>query len=155
MPPLHVTANDFSPVQLRMAREHLSTWLNPEDGTARLSLVEGDMAALSFPSASFDAVLGFYSLIHLPRDEQTALMGKIAGWLKPGGLFLANFAQQEAENMEEPRWLGEEKGWAYWSGWGEEGSVRMVEEAGFEVVKREVSINHQDANFVWIIARKK
>jgi hypothetical protein len=43
------------------------------------------MAALTWPPASFDAVIAFYSIIHLPRDEQLGLFRKIFGWLNPVG----------------------------------------------------------------------
>ncbi|KAH3919130.1 hypothetical protein HBI56_100290 [Parastagonospora nodorum] len=74
------------------------------------------MLALDFPDSAFDAVTGFQSIIHLPREEQTQLMKKIAGWLKPGGYFLANFSAVELEKLEVDRWLDHEKGWMFWSG---------------------------------------
>jgi SAM-dependent methyltransferase len=150
VPKMQVTANDLSSVQIDMARANLPGY----EDEGRLKLVEGDMTALDFPSATFDAVVGFYSLIHLPRSEQTEFMKKIVQWLKPGGLFLANFAQEELESEVNPKWLGEEEGWVYWSGWGEEGSVRMVEEAGLEVLVREITEDIVDANFLWVIGRK-
>jgi len=85
-PLFHMTGNDISTTQLKLAKSNLAQYAD------RLTLVEGDMLALSFPSASLDAVTGFYSIIHLPREEQTLLMSKIVEWLKPGGYFLANFS---------------------------------------------------------------
>lgn len=119
-----------------------------------MTLVESDMLSLSFPPASFDAVTGFYSIIHLPREEQTQLMAKIAEWVKPGGYLLANFSIVAASTSEEDKWLGHEKGWMFWSSWGEERSVEMVEKAGFEVEVREVKQADGDSTFVWVLARK-
>ncbi|USP81550.1 uncharacterized protein yc1106_08824 [Curvularia clavata] len=147
-PVFHVTGNDISTSQLNLARANLSAY---ED---RLTLVESDMLSLSFPPASFDAVTGFYSIIHLPREEQTQLMTKIAEWVKPGGYLLANFIVTTASTYEEDKWLGHEKGWMFWSGWGEEKSVEMVEKAGFEVEVREVRQADGDEAFVWVLARK-
>jgi 2-polyprenyl-3-methyl-5-hydroxy-6-metoxy-1,4-benzoquinol methylase len=48
------------------------------------------MMALEFRPAMFDAVVAFYSLIHLPRVEQEILLQRISTWLRPGGWFLAN-----------------------------------------------------------------
>ncbi len=42
------------------------------------------------PPASFDAVVALYSMAHLPRERHAALLARIAGWLRPGGLFLAS-----------------------------------------------------------------
>jgi ubiquinone/menaquinone biosynthesis C-methylase UbiE len=54
-PLIHVTGNDLSTAQLDLARRNLAGY---ED---RLTLVEGDMLGLAFPSETFDAVTGFYS----------------------------------------------------------------------------------------------
>ena len=42
----------------------------------------------------------------------------------------------------------------YWSSWGEEGSVTMLEEAGFKVLVRERKKVGVDAEFLWVIAQK-
>ena len=55
--------------------------------------------------------------------------------------------------MEE-KWLGEDEGWMHWSSWGEEGSVKMLEEAGLTVLLRETKQVEGDANCVWLIAQK-
>lgn len=147
-PVIHVTGNDLSTTQLSLARENLA------EHKDRLTLLEGDMMALSFPEQTFDAVTGFYSIIHLPRKEQTQLIRKIATWLKPNGLLLANFAVEESEGGVEERWLNHDEGWMYWSAWGETGSVKMLEDAGFEILVRETKQNEGDANFVWLLAKK-
>ncbi|KAF1956983.1 methyltransferase domain-containing protein [Byssothecium circinans] len=150
MPRVHVIGNDFSSTQIELARSNIGNY----EKEGRLELKQGDMMDLAFPEASLDAVVGFYSVIHLPRAEQTELVERIATWLKPGGLFLANFSKEDMANEVMPTWLGEEKGWMYWSGWGEEGSVKIVEKAGLEVIVREITDSAVDASFVWIIAKK-
>ena len=149
-PSIHVVANDLSPVQLDLARSHLASHV----ASGKVELLEGDMLGLDFPDSSFDAVTGFYSIIHLPRDEQTLLMQKIVRWLKPGGYFLANFSNEEMETHVEERWLGEEEGWTFWSAWGAEGSVEMVEGAGLEVLEKELRESKVDATFLWVVGRK-
>jgi ubiquinone/menaquinone biosynthesis C-methylase UbiE len=76
---LQVLGVDFSAVQLRRARRLVPA--------ARL--VQADMAALQLRPASADAVVAFYSLIHVPVTDQQALFPRIRGWLRPGGYFLA------------------------------------------------------------------
>lgn len=149
-PKAHVIANDLSTTQIALAQENLKEFVDQR----RLELVQGDMLALDFPDSTFDAVTGFYSIIHLPREEQTQLIQKIARWLKPGGYFLANFAQEELEHAVMEEWLGEKEGWMYWSAWGTEGSLKMIEEAGLEVVVKEVRESDVDATFLWVIAKK-
>jgi SAM-dependent methyltransferase len=74
-----VTGVDLSARHIEMARQNVPG----------ATFLHADMTALSFPPASFDEVVAFYSIIHVPRDEQPGLLRDIAGWLKPGGLFVA------------------------------------------------------------------
>ncbi|XXG98774.1 hypothetical protein Hte_005104 [Hypoxylon texense] len=154
-PTVRVTANDISTAQIELARANLLGAAEGSVGNAeeRLTLVEGDMAQLAFPDRSFDAVVAFYSLIHLPRAEQTEVIGKIARWLKPEGYLLANFAEGEAEAVVMEKWL-DEKGWAFWSGWGKEGTLRIIGEAGLQAVVSEVTGDVVDASFLWVIAKQ-
>ena len=84
-PTISVTANDISTTQLALAETNLATYKD------RLTIVQGDMLALSFPAESFDAVTGVYSIIHLPREEQTQLLQSIGTWLKPRGVVPGEF----------------------------------------------------------------
>jgi ubiquinone/menaquinone biosynthesis C-methylase UbiE len=147
-PTFRVTGNDLSTTQLERARSNLVGF---ED---RLTLKDGDMLSLSFPDSTFDAVTGFYSIVHLPRQEQTQLMHTITRWLKPGGFFLANFSAEDLPTAEVKNWMDHEKGYMFWSGWGEKGSLNMVEEVGLEVLMKETHQAAGDANFLWVLAKR-
>ncbi|CAK7242776.1 MAG: hypothetical protein STHCBS139747_004277 [Sporothrix thermara] len=157
--PVHITANDLSTGQLDLARvalgEHGEKVLTGSE-VSMVDWVEGDMMELDFPDASLDAVLGFYSIIHLPQEEQRSLLERIARWLKPGtGLLLANFADSETKGTVIKTWLGQEKGWMFWSGLGVTTTEAAVEGAG---LKLEISKLEKDAvdsvMFHWVIARR-
>ncbi|KAI9825933.1 MAG: hypothetical protein M1819_000452 [Sarea resinae] len=152
-PNFSITANDLSGAQLALARARL---LPDPPGPAhgRLTLLEGDMLALDFAPATFDAVVGMYSIIHLPRAEQVEMLREIVAWLKPGGWVLVNFAAEELAGREVQTWLQEEKGWMFWSGWGSEATLEKVREAGLEVVVQETVEDAVNAQFLWILARK-
>ncbi|KAF2498016.1 methyltransferase [Lophium mytilinum] len=153
-PNFTVTANDISSVQIELARASL---LPDPSGPAhgRLKLLECDMLALNFEPGTLDAVVGMYSIIHLPRAEQVEMLRKIVTWLKPGGWLFANFGAEEFAGAENQNWLKEEKGWMFWSGWGSEGTVEKVKEAGLEVVVQETQQDVVDGKvFLWILARK-
>lgn len=147
-PDISVTANDMSSTQIALARENLR---NAGD---RVTFLEGDMMKLDLAPGSLDAVVAFYSIIHLPRDEQVTLLADIAKWLKPDGYLLANFSAEESQGVEMQKWLAEE-GWMFWAGWGRKGTVEKIKEAGLEIVIDEVAMDVVDStNFVWIIAKK-
>lgn len=116
-----VTGVDLSPVQVERARR----------------LVPGaeflcqDMSALDFPPAHFAAVTAFYSIIHVPLAEQPALLARIAGWLRPGGLFMATVGS-EAWTGQEENWLeaGAPMAWSH----ADAGTYRRwIAEAGMRV----------------------
>ena len=67
-----VTGVDISEVQIERARR-----LVP-DGT----FIRADAGELSFPAASFDAVVSLYALIHMPLEAQPGLLRRAAGWLR-------------------------------------------------------------------------
>lgn len=151
-PGIQVIANDMSVAQIERAKKNLSKF--SEAAVDRVAFREGDMMQLSFPSDSLDAVVGLYSLIHLPREEQSELLTRISDWLRPGGHILVNFLSNGEEAKINPNWLAE-KGWMFWSGWGAERTNELVKGAGFEIIKAELRGDIGDSIFFWAIARKK
>ncbi|HLH49033.1 MAG TPA: class I SAM-dependent methyltransferase, partial [Roseiarcus sp.] len=89
-----VTGVDLCPRQIELARQ----------SAPRAKFFVADMTSAQFPAESFDAVVAFYSISHVPRAEQAGLVERIAFWLKPGGLFMASFGKADGEWVEE--WLG-------------------------------------------------
>lgn len=146
VPHLAYAGNDMSGEQIALAKANVP-------GAERGTWLEGDMTQLRFGAGSLDGVLAMFSLIHLPRAEQTQMLGQIHGWLRPGAYMLANFSEEEAETIVMEGWL-HEKGWMYWSGWGADKTLAQVKEAGFEVVESKVEQDDTDAKFLWIIAKK-
>lgn len=145
----HIFANDISNVQLDFARKRC-----PEKTT----FLPGDMAALEIQAGSLDAVMGFYFILHLPREEQPAMLGRIHGWLKDGGLLALNLGTEDQEELR-GKFFGEEM---YWSTFSAEKSKEMICDAGFELLKAEVKtgedLDAQDPDygisFLWVLARK-
>jgi len=91
----HVTGVDISEVQIERARRLVPA------GT----FIRADACEVSFPAASFDAVVSLYALIHLPLDAQPGLLRRAAGWLRPGGWLLAVTGQHAWTGIED-NWLG-------------------------------------------------
>ena len=118
-----VTGVDLSEVQVRRARR-----LVPG---ARF--LRADATRVRFPPASFDAVVCLYLLIHLPLEEQPALLGRVAGWLRPGGWLLATTGKEA--------WTGTEDGWLggqvpmWWSHADAATYRAWIARAGLEVVE--------------------
>ncbi|MEW6490177.1 MAG: class I SAM-dependent methyltransferase [Thermodesulfobacteriota bacterium] len=142
---LEVTGVDLSAENVRLARERV----------AGGRFLRGDMAELDFPAGSFDAVAAFYSLIHLPRREQPGMMARIHGWLRPGGLFLANLASRPFGGLYDPGWLGVPM---YWSSLGSQGAQGALRGAGFSVLRADHAAETDFGRrhtFLWFVAQRE
>ena len=90
-----VTGVDISEVQIERAQRLVPA------GT----FIRADASEVSFPPASFDAVVSLYALIHLPLDAQPGLLRRAADWLRPGG-WLLTVTGQRAWTGTADNWLG-------------------------------------------------
>lgn len=140
----HVTGVDISAAQIALAKQHVPDAL----------LLQADMMTLAFAPASFDAVVAFYSIIHLPRAEQAVLIERLAQWLRPGGWLLVNLGVSNDPGSIEPDWLGTAM---YWSSYDTHTNLALVSQAGFTLVETETLIDDEDGEpvpFLWILAKK-
>ena len=138
------TRVDISPVQAERASENVPG--------ARVE--HGDIAEQEFSDGTFAAVVAFYVVEHLPRDEHAALFARFAGWLRPGGQLLLT-----TERTEEPgtvrEWLGVPM---HFSQFDEETTTDLLEAAGLEVVGRDTERQlegDEEVEYVWFHARRK
>jgi SAM-dependent methyltransferase len=139
----HVTGVDISAKQLELARVNVPA----------ATFIHADMTTLDFPASSFDAVVAFYSLTHVPRDEQAPLLSRIRNWLRPAGVFIASMGAEEDPGGVEQDWLGVDM---YFSHFGARKNRRLVERAGFTIESAEIHAepeDRHDARFLWIVAR--
>ncbi len=140
----HVTGVDISAAQIALAQQYVPT----------ATLVQVDMLSLTFPAATFDAVVAFYSIIHLPRAEQVVLIERLAKWLRPGGWLLMNLGTSNDPGSIEPDWLGAAM---YWSSYDAQTNREMIQRAGFALVEAEILLDDEDGApvpFLWILAQK-
>ena len=141
-----VTGVDLSERQLDLARG-----LVP--GAAFL---KADMTELDFGPGTFDAVVAFHSIIHVPREEHPALLQNIQRWLRPGGLFLATLTLTDFEGED-----GDWEGWGVpmrWSHYGADTNVAMLRRSDFDVVyavpRAGGGTGKAEETWLWVLARK-
>jgi 2-polyprenyl-3-methyl-5-hydroxy-6-metoxy-1,4-benzoquinol methylase len=142
-----VTGVDVSAKQLELARTNI-----PE-GT----FLKADMTEVTFAPESFDAVVAFHSIIHVPRTEHPTLLESIHRWLEPGGALLATMTVADYEGRDED-W----EGWGapmVWSHYGRNANVAMLPEAGFEMRYAEPRTGRgtgdETETWLWVLARKR
>ena len=141
-----VTGVDVSARQLELAQR------NVPDGT----FIKADMTEVAFTPETFDAVVAFHSIIHVPRTEHPALLERIYRWLKPEGVFLATMTVTDYEGREDD-W----EGWGapmVWSHYDLNANVAMLRETGFQIQYAESrtggGTGDEDETWLWVLARK-
>ncbi|HET9521973.1 MAG TPA: class I SAM-dependent methyltransferase [Candidatus Limnocylindrales bacterium] len=137
-----VTGVDISATQIALARRNVPG----------ATFIQSDMTTLAFDDARFDAVVAFYSLTHVPREELPGLLGRIRRWLRRGGILIATMGVEDDPGGIEKDWLGVDM---YFSHFSARKNRRLVEAAGFAIEEADVVAEPEDrhgARFLWIVA---
>lgn len=139
-----VTGVDVSARQLALARA----------AVPGATFLQADMTVLELPPESFDAAVALYSIGHVARERHAALMGAVAGWLRPGGLLLASLGCGDTPGGVEEDWLGAPM---FFSSHPASVNRRLLGEAGFELLHDEVIAMREDERgdvaFQWVLGR--
>jgi SAM-dependent methyltransferase len=137
-----VVGVDISEAQLELARRNV-----PE-----ATFIQGDFSDVAFPDKSFGGVAAFYSISHVPRDEHARLFARIAGWLKPGGLFLVTLGAEDI-----PDWTGEWLGVPmFFSSHDADENRRLLRAAGLSLLLDEIVTVYEpegEVSFLWVLAQ--
>jgi len=134
-----VVGVDISAGQLELARRNAPA--------ARF--VRADMVDLAFAPASFDAVVAFWTLIHVPREVHASLLARIHGWLKPGALFAGTLGSGDNPAEHVPDFYGAPMCWSHFDGDTNRGLLRG---AGFDILQAD-EIEDEGETPLWVIAR--
>lgn len=101
------------------------------------TFVQGDVLDLDYPPGSFDAVVAFYVLTHVPRRHYAELFARIRAWLRPDGWFLATLGKSDSAGWLEEDFLG--FGSTSWTNsYDAPTTTRLLEEAGFSLERAEL-----------------
>ena len=109
---------------------------------------------MDFPDGSFDAVVSFYTLEHLPREQHGTLLKRIHDWLRPGGLLLFSYEVGDMNNVT-GQWLGVPM---FFSSFDPETMKRLVQKAGFEILETDIESQleqNSEVPYLWILAQRR
>lgn len=81
---------DVSPVMVELATRQVP----------RASFVRADVRELPLEDESFDAVCVYFSLLQMSREEQGALLARLARALRPGGLMAVATVPLDVEGVD-------------------------------------------------------
>ena len=116
-----LTGIDISSNMIALAKKNVPT----------AKFVIADVMETEFPAGSFDAIVSFYAIFHIPRQEHLNLFRRFAQWLRPGGLLLFTIAKQDdGPGYTEDDFFGETM---YWSNFGPSIYEKFLTETGFQI----------------------
>lgn len=134
---------DFSVAQLELARERV-----PD-----AEFLCQDVTTLQFPDATFDAIVSYYAIIHIPREHHRALFQNFYRMLKPGGHAFLCLGANDIENDWDENYLGTRM---YWSHFDDATNLAPLEGCGFEIVwsKLVADASAPQAAHLFVLIRK-
>ena len=140
----YVTGVDFSEAQIELARETVPG--------ARF--ICRDMTKLNFPENEFDAIVSYYAIIHIPREEHRALLVDFYRMLKPGGLTLLCLGAENLVDDIDEDYLGARM---YWSHFEADTYLKMLMEIGFRIHWSRIVADEtcEGAGHLFVLAQKQ
>jgi SAM-dependent methyltransferase len=113
----------------------------------RAHLVRADIAGVAFRQGSFDAVVAFWTLIHVQRDRHRSVFADIHEWLKPGGFVAGTFGTSDSPEDVEEDFFGAPMAWSHFDA---ETNRRLLRDAGFELVQAD-EVRDEGETALWVI----
>ena len=111
------------------------------------------MLEVAFAPDSFDAVVAFYSLTHLPRAHHADLLARIVEWVRPGGLVLMTMGAADNPGSVEDDWLGAPM---YFSHFDSATNRALVQRSGIRILSADLveeDARDAGARFLWVTGR--
>ena len=134
-----VTGVDVSKNMLELARKN----------SPRSTFLKMDMRRLVFADGSFDGIICFYSIIHVPRRYHLSILGKFWRILRADGLLAIHMGWRDSTGIEED-WLGAPM---YWSNFGKEKNLALIRKAKFKVLLSRES-KQRDGRHLFMVVQK-
>lgn len=138
-----VTGVDFSEAQIERAKKNVP----------RATFLCQDMTKLDLPPSTFDGIVSYYAIIHIPRAEHKPLLANFQRMLKPGGLaFLCLGAEHLIDDIAED-YLGARM---YWSHYDSETYIKMLQEIGFRIIWSKIVMDQtfEGSGHLFVLAQK-
>jgi SAM-dependent methyltransferase len=90
----------------------------------------GDIEKSDFPERSFDLIVSFFAIIHLPRDTHAQLFKKMYKWLKEDGAILVTLGALDNEEEQVDDWKSVPM---YWSHFETKTYLDLLEQTGLKL----------------------
>lgn len=143
----YIIENGYNVTGVDIAEKHIE---GARERVPEAEFIQGDFFDQDFTENSFDAIVSFYAIFHIPREEHKELFEKIRHWLKEDGVVLVTMGPDEMDQHRGE--IGGEE--MLWSSYSQEENVKLIEEAGFNVLETYVE-DWREETHQWILAEPK
>jgi len=136
-----ITGIDFAHKHIQQAKSNL-----PE---ARF--ISGDFTEVDFREEKFHGITAFYSIFHIPKEEHTSLLRRVASLLEENGIVLMTLGTYVEDNTEE-EWCGSSMAW---SSYDPAAYKRIFDRVGLNILTDEFEGIPGDPEYHWWVLMKK
>ncbi len=136
-----VTGMDFAEEQIRAARRMV-----PD-----ANFICGDITSLPFRDNTFDTVVSYYAIIHIPRSKHRELLHNFVRVLRPGGLALLCMGAGDLPD-DISDYHGSQM---FWSHYDSTTNLRMMRESGFAILWSETIMENPASSHLFALGQKK
>lgn len=119
----NITGIDISSEQIKLAKQNLH----------KGNFFVKDMSEIDFPKNYFDAIISFYAIFHIKREEHQKLFDKLFSILKPNGYLLVTMGSEEWEGIED--FHGSKM---FWSHYGVDKNLEIIRNSGLKIISHEI-----------------
>lgn len=136
----NVVGIDISERQIELAKTNVSG----------AEFINADILDVHFESDTFSAIVSFYTLFHLPKEEHDSVLRKFYEWLKPSGILLVTVGKGDEPPQLNHDFFGVTM---FWCSYCRSDYLRMIEQIGFRIIHKP-EFEYTDEGYPIIIGKK-
>jgi len=134
---------DISEEQIKLAKEN----------APKATFIHQDMTKLDFPDEYSGAIVSFYAIFHIPREEHYELLKNFYRMLQPKGLALLVFSMGDDPSFFNDDFFGVRM---FWNSYSNEKYLAILEELGYEILwKENVDDSLSESYHMFVLTQKK
>jgi SAM-dependent methyltransferase len=145
----YLVDNGFNLIGVDFSKKHVSM---ARKNVPKAKFIYKDFTKVKFRPATFDAIVSFYAIFHIPRKENEKLFLTINKLLKRNGIILVSLGTGGEEYGFEKNWIGASMAWSTYKPKEYESIIRNN---GFKIIKSVFEGKPGDKEYhFWVLAKK-
>lgn len=143
----YIVDNGYQLTGIDIAEKHIE---KAEENIPEANFIQGGFFDQDFERGSFDAIVSFYAIFHIPRDEHQELFERINYWLEEDGIVLVTMGAEEMSQNQGD--IGGEE--MLWSSYSPEKNKDIIRDAGFDIIDSYTE-DWREETHLWVMAEKE